>query len=63
MIFYITYDLKTPEGVKQKNILLGGSFTIGGQKLDVHAFSLIQNKEVRGLVILRLVRSKSLQHQ
>lgn len=50
MIFYITYDLKTPEGVKQKNILLGGSFTIGGQKLDVHAFSLIQNKEVRGLV-------------
>ena len=50
MIFYITYDLKTSEGTKQKNLLLGGSFQIGGQQLNVHAFSLVQNTEIRNLV-------------
>ena len=50
MIFYINHDLKTPEGTKQKNLLLGGKFTIGGQPLSVHSFSLVQNTDVRDLV-------------
>ena len=50
MIFYITHDLKTPEGTKQKNLLLGGKFTIGTQSLSVHSFSLAQNTDVRDLV-------------
>lgn len=50
MIFYITHDLKTPEGTKQKNLLLGGKFTIGTQSLSVHSFSLVQNTDVRDLV-------------
>ena len=50
MIFYITHDLKTPEGTKQKNLLLGGKFTIGTQSLSVHSFSLVQNIDVRDLV-------------
>mgnify|MGYP004434205859 CR=1 FL=1 len=67
MIFYITHDLKTPEGTKQKNLLLGGKFTIGTQSLSVHSFSLVQNTDVRDLVhmfvILKLVKCQSLQYQ
>lgn len=50
MFFIFKKALKTPEGVRTKNIFLGGTFNIGEVPTDIYAITLIKNAEVRDLI-------------